>query len=274
MKLASVRWQDEDRVAIVNHDEELRLLPASAGRSVDDVIGRRGQLEVQDLSVPMGSVTWNPAVLRPAKIFCIGLNYRKHAEETGAAIPTTPVVFSKYGNALTSHQAVVNISEETHELDYEAELAIIIGRAASRVSEQDALDYVFGYTTANDVSARDLQHRTGQWLLGKSLDGFLPLGPVVTTADDISDPNSLDIRLWMNGEERQHSNTRDMIFSCREIVSYLSRFWTLLPGDVILTGTPEGVITGRKGPKRWVEAGDEIQLEIERIGRLSNTFAR
>lgn len=274
MKWASVRWQDEDRVATVNSRGELRLLPTGAGRSIDDVIGRKNPEQGSEASVPMGEVAWNPAVIRPAKIFCIGLNYRKHAEETGASIPATPVVFSKYANALTGHRAVVNISEETRELDYEAELAIIIGREASRVAEADALDYVFGYTTANDVSARDLQHRTGQWLLGKSMDGFLPLGPIVVTAEEIPDPNSLGIRLWMNGEERQHSNTRDMIFSCREIVSYLSRFWTLLPGDVILTGTPEGVINGQKGSKRWVEAGDEIQLDIDHIGRLSNTFAR
>ncbi len=216
-------------------------------------------------------IAWGPCVTSPQKIICIGLNYRKHAEETHAPIPTVPIVFNKFNNALTGHLQDVRVPEETEKLDYEAELAIIIGKRANHVSPDEALDHVFGYATANDLSARDLQMRTPQWLLGKTCDGFCPLGPYLVTADEIPDPNQLWIRCTVNGELRQNSNTSDMIFYCKEIISYLSRHMTLVPGDVILTGTPEGVILGYPPEKQvYLKPGDMVTVEIEKLGALTN----
>jgi 2-keto-4-pentenoate hydratase/2-oxohepta-3-ene-1,7-dioic acid hydratase in catechol pathway len=165
----------------------------------------------------------------------------------------------------------VTLPKTSAEVDYEAELAIVIGKRAKDVSEEEALDYVFGYSCANDLSARDLQLRTSQWLLGKTCDGFCPLGPYLVTADEVGDPNRLYIRTTVNGHVRQQSNTADMIFSCRQIVSYISRHMTLLPGDVILTGTPEGVVLGYPKEKRvYLQPGDVVGVEIERLGVLTN----
>lgn len=219
-------------------------------------------------------IQWGPCVTQPQKIICIGLNYRKHAEETNAPIPTVPIVFSKFNNALTGHLQDVLVPQETEKLDYEAELAIVIGKRANHVTQDEALDYVFGYASANDLSARDLQVRTPQWLLGKTCDGFCPLGPYLVTADEIPDPNRLDIKCTVNGEIRQHSNTSDMIFNCREIISYLSNHMTLYPGDVILTGTPEGVVLGYPPEKQvYLQPGDVVTIEIEQLGALTNRMA-
>ncbi|TNJ59279.1 fumarylacetoacetate hydrolase family protein [Paenibacillus hemerocallicola] len=218
-------------------------------------------------------IMWGPCVDAPQKLICVGLNYRKHAQETNMPIPEYPVLFNKFNNALTGHDAVIPIPAETAKVDYEAELAIVIGKTARNVSVDDSLDYVFGYCAANDVSARDLQLRTGQWMLGKTCDFFCPLGPYVTTADEVGDPNDLEIRTVVNGEVRQSSHTSDMIFTCREIVSYVSRHFTLQPGDVIMTGTPEGVIMGYPPEKqRYLQQGDEVVVEIEKLGKLKNRF--
>jgi 2-keto-4-pentenoate hydratase/2-oxohepta-3-ene-1,7-dioic acid hydratase in catechol pathway len=209
-----------------------------------------------------------PPVPRPGKVLCVGLNYRRHANETGMKTPTSPVLFSKFGNAVTGPDAEVAVPPEVEKLDYEAELVVVMGRRARRVSEARALDYVLGYTNGNDLSARGLQQRTGQWLLGKTLDGFLPLGPELHTADSIPDPQALSVRCWLNGELRQDSTTADMIFSVAEIVSYASTYFSLEPGDVIATGTPEGVILGMQ-EKRWMRPGDEIAVEVGPLGRLT-----
>ena len=208
----------------------------------------------------------------PGKIICIGLNYRRHAAETGAAAPTTPILFSKFANALAHPGEAIPIPSAAQQPDYEAELAVIIGAVTRNVSEAQALDYVLGYANANDISARDLQTRTSQWLLGKTLDKFMPIGPYLVTADAIPDPQTLPIRLWLNGEPRQDSNTGDMIFSVAQIIAYLSAHFTLEPGDIILTGTPEGVILGMKD-KVWLKPGDSMVVEIEGLGRLENTIA-
>ncbi len=224
-----------------------------------------------DFVLPEDDIRFGPCVTNPQKIVCIGLNYRKHAEETKAPIPKYPILFSKFNNALTGHGRDVTLPKTSAEVDYEAELAIVIGKRAKDVSEEEALDYVFGYCCANDLSARDLQLRTPQWLLGKTCDGFCPLGPYLVTADEVGDPNRLYIRTTVNGQVRQHSNTADMIFSCRQIVSYISRHMTLLPGDVILTGTPEGVVLGYPKEKRvYLQPGDVVSVEIERLGVLTN----
>ena len=205
----------------------------------------------------------------PGKIICIGLNYRRHAAESGMAVPATPVLFSKFNNTLTGHGQPVAIPPDTQQVDYEAELAFVIGRRCRHVAEADALDVVFGYCNANDVSARDLQFLTSQWLLGKTSDGFLPLGPLLVTADEIPDPGQLRITCTVNGELRQDSNTADLIFSVPQIISYLSRYMTLEPGDVISTGTPEGVALGR-ADKPWLQPGDVVTVAIDGLGELTN----
>lgn len=219
------------------------------------------------------TVQWGPCVTNPSKIICVGLNYRKHAEETNAAIPVVPILFNKFNNTLTAHQADIVIPRVTEKLDYEAELVIVIGERTKNVSREDALKHVFGYCCVNDLSARDLQMRTAQWLLGKTCDDFSPLGPYLVTADEVGDPNQLTIRAYVNGEKRQDSNTSDMIFYCDEIVSYISQHMTLVPGDIILTGTPEGVVLGLPEDQQvYLEAGDEVTIEIEKLGRLTNRF--
>ncbi len=213
-----------------------------------------------------------PPVPAPGKIICVGLNYRRHAIETGAAIPTTPILFSKFNNALAAPGEVVPIPRTAEQTDYEAELVVVIGRRAKYVSEADALDHVLGYCNGNDVSARDLQLRTSQWLLGKTPDKFMPIGPYLMTADEAGDPANLRVRGWLNGEPRQDSNTADMIFSVAQVISYASQYMTLEPGDIITTGTPEGVILGMKD-KVWLKPGDEYIVEIGNLGRLVNRMA-
>jgi 2-keto-4-pentenoate hydratase/2-oxohepta-3-ene-1,7-dioic acid hydratase in catechol pathway len=215
------------------------------------------------------SLTLGPSVPNPGKIVCVGLNYRKHAEETGAAIPTSPVLFSKFSNTVAAPDEDVPLTDAATQYDYEVELAVVIGETTKNVSTVDALNSVFGYTTANDLSARDLQMRTSQWLLGKTMDKFMPIGPYLVTADDVRDPQQLAIRTWLNGELRQNSNTDDMIFPVAEIVSYISRHFTLEPGDVIITGTPEGVILGM-AEKRWMVPGDVVEVEVDGLGKLRN----
>ncbi|MBW3632803.1 MAG: fumarylacetoacetate hydrolase family protein [Chloroflexi bacterium] len=210
-----------------------------------------------------------PSVPDPGKIVCVGLNYRKHAEETGAAIPTSPVLFSKFLNTVAAPDEDVSLTGAAEQYDYEVELAVVMGATAKNVSEGDALSRVFGYSTANDLSARDLQTRTSQWLLGKTMDKFMPIGPYLVTADEVPDPQRLAIRTWLNGELRQDSNTDDMIFPVSEIIAYISRHFTLEPGDVIITGTPEGVILGM-AEKRWMVPGDVVEVEVEGLGKLRN----
>ncbi len=215
-----------------------------------------------------------PCVTHPGKIICVGLNYRKHAEETNSPIPQYPILFNKFNNTLSAHGDVITLPRVTEKVDYEAELVIVIGKTAKYVNKEDALDYVFGYCNVNDLSARDLQMRTPQWLLGKTCDGFSPLGPYLVTADEVGNPNNLQIQAIVNGEVRQNSNTGDMIFHCDEIVSYISQHFTLSPGDIILTGTPEGVVMGYP-PERQVflQDGDTVTIQIEKLGSLTNRFS-
>lgn len=212
-----------------------------------------------------------PSVPEPTKIICIGLNYKKHADECNMVYPPAPIIFSKFNNSIAAHQEDIPIPIPSAQMDYEGELAIIIGQEAKNVRTEEALSYVYGYCNANDVSARDFQFKSSQWLLGKTCDGFCPIGPYLVTADEIKNPNQLEVTTRVNGEVRQHSNTCDMIFYCDEIISYISQHMTLYPGDVILTGTPEGVIVGYPEENRiWLKAGDEVSVEIEKLGQLSN----
>lgn len=218
-------------------------------------------------------IQWGPCVTQPNKIICVGLNYRKHADETNAPYPEVPILFNKFNNTLTGHKSEIAVPRVTKQLDYEVELGVVIGKKAKYVSKEDALDHVFGYCTVNDLSARDLQLRTPQWLLGKTCDDFSPMGPYLVTTDEVGNPNDLHLKTYVNGEVRQDSNTSDMIFYVDEIVSYISQHMTLTPGDVILTGTPEGVVLGYPAEKQvYIQPGDEVTVEIEKLGMLTNTF--
>jgi 2-keto-4-pentenoate hydratase/2-oxohepta-3-ene-1,7-dioic acid hydratase in catechol pathway len=217
------------------------------------------------------SLTLAPVVPNPGKILCVGLNYRKHAAESGMAEPASPVLFSKFNNTLAAHNETVPFYSEYKEVDYEAELVVVIGREAKNVPVENALDYVLGYCNGNDLSERALQLRMpgGQWLLGKTPDKFMPIGPYLVTADEAGDPQAMTVKGWLNGEQRQNSNSADMIFSVAEVIAFASRFMTLYPGDIISTGTPEGVILGMK-EKVWMKPGDEYTIEIGNLGRLTN----
>jgi 2-keto-4-pentenoate hydratase/2-oxohepta-3-ene-1,7-dioic acid hydratase in catechol pathway len=213
------------------------------------------------------------APLQPTSIICIGLNYRKHAEETGAKFPEYPVVFFKGINTLQDPGEPIFLPThlKSDEVDYECELAVVIGRPCKNVSRAEALEYVLGYTCCNDVSARDWQIKRGggQWCRGKSFDTFSPLGPCLVTPDEIPNPNALKIRTVLNGAVMQDWNTNDMIFDVPRLIEFLSGSTTLLPGTVILTGTPHGVGMAQK-PPRWLRPGDQVTIEIEKIGALSN----
>jgi 2-keto-4-pentenoate hydratase/2-oxohepta-3-ene-1,7-dioic acid hydratase in catechol pathway len=216
------------------------------------------------------TVEYGPVVTRPEKIVCIGLNYRQHAIEIGAPIPKQPVLFNKFNNALNYHNGTIKLPVEfAMKFDYEAEMVIAIGREAKMVSEADALSYVAGYATGNDFTARDLQLETGgQWMVGKTPDQFAPIGPYLVTADQI-DPDNLKVECRVNGETRQSSNTSDFIFNTRKLISYISRVITLKPGDIIFSGTPQGVIQGKpKDQQVWLKPGDKIACSLEKLGEL------
>ncbi len=215
-----------------------------------------------------GPTQGNLPIALPSKVVCVGLNYRDHATEAGLEAPTSPLLFAKWPNTLIGPGDEILVPDGV-ETDYEAELAVVIGRRTSRVAEPQALDYVAGYMCANDVTARDLQFADGQWVRGKSLDTFCPIGPTVVPADQVGDPQALGIKLLLNGTVMQDSSTAHMIFGVAEIISFVSRTATLEAGDIILTGTPAGVGVFRN-PRVGLREGDEISVEIEGIGTLTN----
>lgn len=219
------------------------------------------------------SAKFGPCVTNPSKILCVGLNYKAHAAEANEKLPKEPILFNKYNSALNNHGGTIAVSREPGKnFDYETELVAVIGKTARNVSEADALTYVFGYCTGQDFSERDQQMRSGQWMLGKTGDGWGPIGPWLVTADQV-DPENLELKTLVNGEQRQSANTKNMIFSVKQLVSYASRYMTLEPGDIIFTGTPEGVIIGYPPEKRvWLKAGDKIVSSIEKLGDLEFTL--
>lgn len=206
---------------------------------------------------------------RPEKIICVGLNYLDHCIETGMEAPISPVIFSKFTNAIIGNCQAIELPINSQEVDFEAELAVVIGKEAKFVSESEANQYIFGYTILNDISARDQQFTDGQWIRGKTADTFSPIGPCIVTKDEIEDPHNLNISLTLNNEVMQDSNTNQLIFSIPYLISYLSQSITLKPGDIIATGTPPGVGMGRS-PKIWLKNGDQVAITIENIGTLSN----
>ncbi len=212
------------------------------------------------------------APIAPPALICIGLNYMDHVIESNAKVPERPVVFGKFNNTLANPGDTITWHQDASaEVDYEAELGVVIGKKAYRVSEAKALSYVGGYTCVNDISAREIQRTDsgGQWTLGKTFDGFCPIGPVLLTADEVKDPQNLAIKCILNGVTVQNSNTREMIFGVARLISHLSHFMTLQPGDLIATGTPPGVGMGRT-PKLWLKNGDVCTIEVEKIGTLTN----
>lgn len=240
----------------------------AAGKSVTEKLQK--YVESTSFLIDEDNIVYAPCVTNPEKIICIGLNYLDHANESKMEIPLSPVVFSKFSNALAGNKQEILLPINAKQFDYEAELVIVIGKTAESVSRENAMSYIFGYTIGNDLSARDLQFRTGQWLLGKTCNGFAPIGPYLVTADEVN-PSDLEISCRVNGELRQQGNTKNMIFDCAYIVSYLSQHMTLKPGDIIFTGTPAGVILGYPEEKRvWLKSGDEVSVSIEKIGTLIN----
>lgn len=214
-----------------------------------------------------------PPITDPKKIICIGLNYRAHAEEAGLEPPSSPTFFAKFSNALAPDGATVTLPAASEKVDYEAEIAFVIGTRANEVSETEALDHVAGYTLLNDLSARDLQFATPQWIPGKVFDGSAPCGPWLATPDEVGDPGSIPLALDLNGQRMQESDSGDLIFGIAELVSHLSKLMTLEPGDIVSTGTPAGVGSVRK-PRVWLQPGDEIVVRSEALGTLTTRIAR
>ena len=238
-----------------------------AGISLSDFIS--GAHPTRGVLIDLSTVRFAPAVPRPGKILCIGLNYRQHAEETGAETPKHPIVFSKLGNTIAASGDEIPLPTLAHEYDYEAELVVVIGRTARNVSERHALDHVWGYCNGNDISARDLQRQSSQWLLGKTLHSFAPIGPWIVSRDEAGELDDMPVRCTVNSELRQSSTAGDMIFGVPEIVRFVSRHFALDPGDVIFTGTPQGVALGRPDHP-WLKPGDEVTVEVGNLGRLTN----
>jgi 2-keto-4-pentenoate hydratase/2-oxohepta-3-ene-1,7-dioic acid hydratase in catechol pathway len=287
-KGAEVRLAAKTPKGILDVVEAARLLGMEGPRTMDELLqledGPRLQAIVEAALDPGGraagafsreeGIAYAPLVGRPEKIVCVGLNYRRHAAEIGAPVPKQPVLFGKYNVALNHHRGTIRLPVEVaRRFDHEVELVIVMGKTARNVPEADALSYVAGYATGNDFTARDLQLETGgQWLVGKTPDGFAPIGPYLVTADRI-DPENLKIECRVNGETRQSSSTSDLIFSCRQVIAYTSRIFTLSPGDLVFTGTPEGVIQGKPEAQRvWLEAGDRIACSLEGLGELTFTL--
>ena len=239
-----------------------------------DVIAAGSAIESRVSGGPDGDVVEDPVFLRPViaptKVLAIGLNYRDHIRESKAKQPERPILFGKFPNSLNDpYGEIIMDPELTEKGDYEVELAVIIGKMTRGVSEQDALDSVFGYTVGNDVSARDWQRADGQFDRSKSFDTFCPIGPWITTADEVPDPQGLALKSWINGELRQDSSTKEMLFGVAHLIHYLARGMTLEPGDVLLTGTPRGVGSAIK-PPRFLVPGDVVECEVEGLGRLRN----
>ena len=269
MKIAQFFQNGDVRLGLIDGD---RLLPFEFEGTMIDFITAGAKLHrSSEPPLPLEEVRFAPAVSTPSKIIALGLNYLDHAKESKGAIPKVPLIFAKFPNSLVGHKESIAWREDiTKKVDFEAELAVVMGTKVYRCEEKEAMDHVFGYCCANDVSARDLQFGDGQWVRGKSLDTFCPLGPWIVSRDEIPDPHSLEIKTILNGTTMQDSSTTMMIFKIPQVVHFIARHLTLLPGDIILTGTPHGVGTFRE-PSIYLKDGDEVIVDIEKVGRLVNT---
>jgi 2-keto-4-pentenoate hydratase/2-oxohepta-3-ene-1,7-dioic acid hydratase in catechol pathway len=283
MKLVSYQHNDEQvHLGAVVEDKIINLNQLSAGKLADNMLeflqsGEAGMQTAKNvLAEAQGDIALNSVKLlspipNPSKVVAIGLNYMDHIREANLGIPELATMFCKYPSSIIGTQTEICWSARlTQQVDYEAELALVIGKTARNVSEAEAYDYIAGYMNCNDVSARDLQFRPGdQWLRGKCLDSFCPLGPYLVTGDEISDPHDLSIKCELNGQLMQDSNTSEMVYRIPYLIEYLSQAFTLLPGDVIATGTPHGVGAFRQ-PPIWLKQGDVVKVEIDGLGMLSN----
>lgn len=278
MKLCNILLEGEIHLAAETARGVVDLTAAGCPLTMDEVIAGADRAALAalaaDESLPVvAAPVYANVVNTVGKLVCIGLNYAEHARKTNMPLPEYPVLFSKFADALVPAGADVALPAWETSYDYEAELVIVIGKKAWGVSEEDALDHVFGYSCGNDLSCRDAQMRSGQWLIGKTMPGFGPCGPVIATADEFDIHAPHVIRSYVNGELRQDSLTDDMIFDCAKIVSYASHYVALEPGDLIFTGTPSGVALEKKGdPDCWLKAGDVVDIEIGGIGTLRNTM--
>ncbi|HLA07609.1 MAG TPA: fumarylacetoacetate hydrolase family protein [Anaerolineales bacterium] len=259
---SAVDWTSNRHIIQVSPDRQTQL--ESAARTLAAANTSHAKRAVRAVD----DVRLGPPIVDPEKIICLGLNYRDHAKESGLPIPSVPILFAKYRNALTGPTSPIILPGVSQEIDYEAELAVVIGRRCKSVAAAEAPDVVAGYVAFNDVSARDVQMRTSQWLAGKTLDTFGPCGPALVI-DEIRDPQALSVSTRVNGETLQHGNTRDMIFSVAESIAFISQLMTLQPGDIIATGTPAGVGFKRE-PPIFLRHGDIVEVEIEGIGILRN----
>jgi acylpyruvate hydrolase len=244
----------------------------AAARLALEFVERMSAANLADMSHSLSEVELLAPIPRPGKMVCVGLNYRSHLAEIGEPAPKYPILFDKPATSIIGHGQSIVVPRVSREVDFEGELAVVIGRRGKYIPEEDALSYVAGYTCANDVSANDIEFRTSQWTSGKMLDTFCPLGPALVTADEIVDPGSLRLKTLVNGRTVQDGSTSDMIFSVPFLISYISSLATLEPGDIILTGTPAGIGCNQK-PQVFLRAGDRISVQIEGVGTLTNPVA-
>jgi acylpyruvate hydrolase len=278
MRLVSYRSEAGPRAGVLRGDEVFDAWsalgePRRAGLRELIAAGGIEQLTGAEMGEPVADPALLVPIADPEKIVCIGLNYRSHAAEAGIDPPTSPTIFAKYRNALTGPGATVTLPASSKKVDYEAEVAFVIGRRASAVAERDALDHLAGYTLFNDLSARDLQFATPQWMPGKVFDGSAPCGPALVTPEEAGPADAIEISLQLNGETMQQASTADLIFSIPQLVAHLSTLMTLEPGDLVATGTPAGVGSVRE-PRVWLQDGDEVVVSSPTLGRLRNTLAR
>lgn len=278
MKLCNIKVNDSVHLAIVTERGLVDATAAGFAGDMDAIVVSGIPQELcslaADSSLPVVEAPVYADVLNNVgKLVCVGLNYKAHSEGAKMNLPKQPILFSKFANALTYHQADVLLPEWETSYDYEAELVVIIGKKAWNISEEEAMEHVFGYSCGNDLSCRDAQMVSGQWLIGKSMPGFAPCGPVVVSADSFDPNEGKSVKCYVNGELRQSGSTADMIFNCAKIISYASKFVALEPGDLIFTGTPSGTMLERAPEARvWLKKGDKVDVEIEGIGTLTNTM--
>jgi 2-keto-4-pentenoate hydratase/2-oxohepta-3-ene-1,7-dioic acid hydratase in catechol pathway len=276
MRVITYRAGEDLRAGVLTEDG---VLDAATALGEADSVSVRELLaadRLKDLSgasgdpIPLAEVELEPPVPDPEKIICIGLNYRSHAAEAGLDPPDSPTIFGKYRNALAAPGAAVPLPPASEKVDYEAEVAFVVGRTAKEIAEEDALDHVAGYMLLNDLSARDLQFATPQWMAGKVFDGSAPCGPALVTPDEAGDP--ISFALDLNGERMQEAATDDLVFSVPQLIAHLSKLMTLEPGDLISTGTPSGVGSTRE-PRVWLKPGDEIVISSPTLGELRTEIA-
>jgi len=277
MKFVTFERNGVPEPGVVIKDSIVSLRPAGFSDTLAVIAGGSEAMTTVKSLVETGGAAPQPLsntrllapILRPPKIVCVGLNYRDHAIESNMEIPKVPTLFSKYATSVIGPGEAIVLPRASSKPDYEAEFAFVIGKGGRHIRAEDWQQHVFGYMNLNDVSARDFQMATSQWMIGKTFDTFAPTGPWLVTADEIQDPHNLDISLTINGEQLQHSNTSNLIFRIPDLIAYMSQAFTLEPGDVISTGTPSGVGFARK-PPRWLTPGDDVIVRVEGLGELRN----